>query len=172
MHERFLIQIPAFVLAHLYLWDFIMPSAGTFLRKAAQKLRKVDAYGQTIFQQDSAPCRVLKVMIKYFKDKMILCLRNRLDLNHIQNLWSIVKARLGILGWIDFKDNCSKKIEQNKTKTKLIEAVMQICFWDKKPVTKLVDYVKSVKNVIKGKKYFQLKKLNFNTIFFLSPGTQ
>lgn len=83
------------------------------------ELDKVDANGEAVFQQDSAPCHVSKTMVKYFKDKNISRLEwpgNSPDLNPIESLWAIVKARLR-------KIDCT-------TKTKLIEAVIQVWFRD------------------------------------------
>ncbi|XP_040263680.1 insulin-like growth factor I isoform X2 [Bufo bufo] len=37
----------------------------------AQELEKVQANGNEMFQQDSAPCHISKTMVKYFKDKKI-----------------------------------------------------------------------------------------------------
>lgn len=108
------------------------------------ELRKVDANSQAVFQQDSAPCHVSKIMMKYFKDKKISCLEwpgNSLDLNPIENLQAIVKARLR-------KIDCT-------TKTKLIEAVIHTWFRDQQiseNCKKLVDSMpKRVEEVIKAK---------------------
>lgn len=112
--------------------------------KLEAELRKVNANGQAVFQQDSAPCHVSKKMMKYFKDKKISCLQwpgNSPDLNPIENLWAIVKARLR-------KIDCT-------TKTKLIEAVIGIWFRDQQiteSCQKLIySMPKRVQDVIKAK---------------------
>lgn len=108
------------------------------------ELRKVDANGKAVFQQDSAPCHVSKVMMKYFKDKTISCLEwpgNSPDLNPMENLWAIVKARLR-------KMDCT-------TITKLVEAVNRIWCRDQQiseNCKNLVDSMpKRVEEVIKAK---------------------
>lgn len=81
--------------------------------------------------------------MKYFKDKKISCLEwpvNSPDLNLIENLWAFVKPRLR-------KIDCTTKI-------KLIEAVIQIWFWDQQIIEsckKLDSMLKRVQEVIKTK---------------------
>ena len=61
------------------------------------------------------------MVVKYFKDKGVTLMDwpgNSPDLNPIENLWSICKARLQ-------KMDCT-------TKTKMIEAVIQVWFRDEK----------------------------------------
>lgn len=113
-------------------------------QKLENELRKLDANGQALFQQDSAPCHVSKVMRQYFTEKKIRCLEwpgNSPDLNPIENLWAILKARLR-------KIDCT-------TKTKLIEAVIQLWFRDtqiSENCKKLVDSMPNrVKQIIKNK---------------------
>lgn len=108
------------------------------------ELAKVQAKGTAIFQQDSAPCHVSKVMMKYFKDNSITLLDwpgNSPDLNPIENLWAICKARLQ-------KMDCT-------TKTKLVEAVIQVWFRDEAITNnckKLVDSMpRRIQEVIKVK---------------------
>lgn len=110
----------------------------------SRELEKIQAAGEPIFQQDSAPCHVSKKMLKYFKDKKVTLLDwpgNSPDLNPIENLWAICKARL-------LKMDCT-------TKGKMIEAVIQVWFRDEKikeNCKKLIDSMpKRVEAVIKAK---------------------
>lgn len=85
------------------------------------QLENVQAVDGPIFQQDSAPCHVSKKMVKYFKDKGVTLLEwpgNSPDVNPIENLWAICKARLQ-------KMDCT-------TKVKMIEAVIQVWYRDEK----------------------------------------
>lgn len=63
---------------------------------------------KAVFQQNSTPCHVAKVMTNYSKEKSVSYLEwleNSPDLNPIQNMWANVKARFR-------KIDCTK---QNKT---------------------------------------------------------
>ncbi|CAG9840214.1 unnamed protein product [Diabrotica balteata] len=66
-------------------------------QRLAIELDKVQVVGTEIFQQDSAPCQVSKVIMKYFKDNNITLLDwsgNSPDLNPIENFWAICKVKL------------------------------------------------------------------------------
>ena len=54
--------------------------------------------GTGFFQQDLAPCHTSKVMQSFFKKSKLHVLDwpgNSSDLNPMENLWTIVKKRLG-----------------------------------------------------------------------------
>lgn len=109
-----------------------------------KELEKCQPQGGAILQQDSAPCHKSKEMMKYFQDKEITVLDwpgNSPDLNPIENLWAICKARLR-------KIDCT-------TKTKMIEAVIQVWYRDERiseNCQKLVESMpKRVKAVIEAK---------------------
>ena len=108
------------------------------------ELDEVQAEGTAIFQQDSAPCHVSKTRMKYFRDNNITFLDwpgNSPVLNPNENLWAICKDRLQ-------KMDCT-------TKTKLVEAVIQVWFRDEAITNnckKLVDSMpRRVQEVIKVK---------------------
>ena len=91
--------------------------------------------GSGVFQQDFALCHKAKKGMKYMKEMKIKVLdwpENSTDLNLIENLWSIIKLCL-----------CS---EDCTTKTKLIEAIIQIWFRDLKIKEKCHKSVDSMPN--------------------------
>ena len=74
-------------------------------RKVCRELS--DLHLSAIFEQDSAPCHKAKMTAICFKKMKITVSDwpgNSLDLNPIENLWSIVKNRLR-------KMDCPKKIK-------------------------------------------------------------
>ena len=101
--------------------------------KVIPDMRKVFPDGSGVFQQDLAPCHMSKVVTNFFKRNKIKVLDwpgNSPDLNPIENLWSIIKCRLR-------KMDCT-------TKTKLIEATMQLWYHDeqiKENCENLIDYM-------------------------------
>lgn len=75
--------------------------------------------GNGVFQQDLAPCHTSKMMKTFFNQNNITCLQwpgNSPDINPIENLWSIIKARLR-------NRDCT-------VKEKLICAVIQVWYHD------------------------------------------
>jgi len=97
-----------------------------------------------IFQQDLAPCHTSKKMKAFFKNQHIEVLSwpgNSPDLNPIENLWAILKKKLG-------KMDCCRKDE-------LIKSVIQVWFHDediKNHCSTLVESMpKRVNELIKNK---------------------
>lgn len=117
----------------------------SMLEKCLDKqLQKCQPQGGAILQQDSAPCHKSKEMMAFFKNKKINVLDwpgNSPDLNPIENLWAICKARLR-------KIDCTTKI-------KMIEAVIQVWYRDERisdNCQKLIESMpKRVKAVIAAK---------------------
>ena len=84
-------------------------------RTVTRDMQRVFPESGGVFQQGLAPCHTSKQVKKVFNEAAINVLDwpgNSLDLNPIENLWSILKSRLEKL-------DCT-------TKTKLIEAVIQV----------------------------------------------
>ena len=111
-------------------------------KKVVTDLQNTFPDGSGVFQQDFAPCHKAKQVMKYLKEMKIKVLdwpRNFPDLNLIQ-LWSIIKLRLR-------SQDCT-------TKTKLVEAIIRICFRDleiKEKCHKLVDSMPNrVQQVLKN----------------------
>ena len=88
-------------------------------RKLIPELSKRFPDGSGVFQQDLAPCHTSKQMQKFFKESKITVLEwpgNSPDINPIDNLWSIRKARLR-------NHDCT-------TKEKLINSVTAVWYHD------------------------------------------
>ncbi|KAG8308341.1 Ubiquitin carboxyl-terminal hydrolase 22 [Homalodisca vitripennis] len=97
-----------------------------------------------IFQQDLAPCHTSKKMKAFFRNQHIEVLSwpgNSPDLNPIENLWAILKKKLG-------KMDCCRKDE-------LIKSVIRVWFHDediKNHCSTLVESMpKRVNELIKNK---------------------
>ena len=58
----------------------------------------MEIHGVKLFQQDSAPCHVSKVSLKWFADNNVELLKdwpsNSPDLNVIENCWSVMKQKV------------------------------------------------------------------------------
>jgi transposase len=90
-----------------------------FQHKLLPEMRKLFPDGDGIFQQDLAPCHTSKRVAKYMTDNQITTLQwpgNSPDLNPIENLWAIIKARLR-------NRDCTQNV-------KLIESIIDIWFHD------------------------------------------
>ena len=88
-------------------------------KKAIPDMQRAFPDGSGVFQQDLAPCHTSKISTNFFRMNNIKVLDwpgNSPDLNPIENLWSIIKIRLR-------KKDCT-------TKTKLIEAIIQVWHHD------------------------------------------
>ena len=88
-------------------------------RKLVPELTNKFPNGDGVFQQDLAPCHTAKKVVKFMTDNHIKTLAwpgNSPDINPIENLWALIKKRLR-------RHDCT-------TKTKLIEAILQIWFHD------------------------------------------
>lgn len=88
-------------------------------RRLLPELQKRFSDGSGIFQQDLAPCHTSKMVKGFMNQKQIKVLEwpgNSPDVNPIENLWGICKSRLR-------RKDCT-------TKTKLIEAVIEVWFND------------------------------------------
>lgn len=112
--------------------------------KLVPELHKQFPDGTGVFQQDLAPCHTSKLVQRFFKKERITCLQwpgNSPDINPIENLWAICKARLRKL-------DCS-------TKEKMICSVIQVWFHDaeiKLMCQKLIDSMpKRVSALLKAK---------------------
>lgn len=117
---------------------------GVIQQKVVRDMERAFPTGGGIFQQDLAPCHTAKKVKKFFEEKRINVLDwpgNSPDLNPIENLWSIVKTRL-------LKKDCT-------TKTKLIEAIIDVWYRDQEIAQncqKLVESMpKRVKELIKNR---------------------
>lgn len=87
--------------------------------KLIPEMTKLFPNGDGVFQQDLAPCHTSKAMQKFFRDNNVNCLRwpgNSPDVNPIENLWSICKAKLR-------DKDCT-------TKEKLICSIIQVWYHD------------------------------------------
>ena len=81
--------------------------------------------GDSIFQQDHAPCHISRKMRTFFEESELEILDwpgNSPDINPIENLWAIIKQRL-------LKEDCL-------TMAKLISAVIRTWYHDEQ-VTKM-----------------------------------
>ncbi|CAG9826507.1 unnamed protein product [Diabrotica balteata] len=93
--------------------DYLIFECQNLIKYLDKQLQKCQPQGGAILQQDSAPCYKSKEIMAFFKNKMINVLDwpgNSPDLNPIENVWAICKARLR-------KIDCT-------TKTKMIEAAI------------------------------------------------
>ncbi|CAF0969490.1 unnamed protein product [Brachionus calyciflorus] len=66
-----------------------------------ESMEKIHQDQLFIFQQDNAPCHKAKIIIKWFTDKKIECLKlraNSPDFNCIENLWSWLDRGLSKVG--------------------------------------------------------------------------
>ena len=107
-------------------------------------MRRAIFDGGGIFQQDLAPChssKKVKTIFQKYKLNVIEWPGNSPDLNPIENLWAITKS------WLQ-KLDCT-------TMTKLIEAIIQVCYRDtqiKKNCQKLIESMPNrLKKVLKNK---------------------
>lgn len=101
-------------------------------------MRKAFPDGSGIFQQDLAACHTshkVKNFMAKNKLKVLEWPGNSPDLNPIENLWSVIKNRLG-------KMDCT-------TKTKLIEAIIHVWYRDPEIQENCQNLVDSMPNRIR-----------------------
>lgn len=91
--------------------------------------------GDSIFQQDLAPCHTSRKMLTFFEESGLTVLDwpgNSPDINPIENLWAIIKRRLQ-------KEDCS-------TMQKLISAVIKVWYHDEELAEMCSNLVESMPN--------------------------
>ena len=125
-------------------YDAIIPIHRSFKEQIAPRDEKNFSDNSGVFQQDFAPCHKSKVVLNFFKKNKLAMLNwpgNFPDLNPIENLWSIIKTRLG-------ETDCA-------TKKKLIKAIIKIWYHDTKMSNNFRNLVDSmpqrVQEVLKNK---------------------
>ena len=113
-------------------------------RRVIPEMTKSFPESDGIFQQDKAPCHTSKAVKKFAEENRLKILDwpgNSPDINPIENLWAIIKKRLR-------RKDCT-------TKTKLIQAIIEVWFHDEEIrniCQNLVDSMpKRIKLVIKCK---------------------
>ena len=113
-------------------------------RRVIPEMNRLFPDGSSVFQLDLAPCHTSKQVKKFMNENHIKVLEwpgNSLDLNPIENLWSICKQRLRTM-------DCTPK-------EKLMQALIQVWYKDLqilKDCSKLTDSMpKRIKKLLNNR---------------------